>query len=167
MGDPLGLGKDSKTLKWYRQAELQHSRWAMLGVLGIIVQGIVKPDVNFMDAGKFVAENSYASFGTFFVIQLILMGWVEGRRWQDINKPGSTLEPAGNFFGLENVLGGTCDPDYPGGAFDPAGLSKVSDSQFRDLKRKEKWSFGNACIYRNFLCQCINRKKSHRSTAIS
>merc|ERR1719262_1388168 len=104
--DPLGLGKDPQTLKWYQQAELQHARWAMLAVAGIVVQNIVKPEVNFMEAGKIASETSFASFGTLLVIQLLLMGWAEGRRWQDIRKPGSTSEPAGNFLGLESVLGG-------------------------------------------------------------
>lgn len=45
-----------------------------------------KPDVSFMEAGKIVAENSYASFGSLLVMQLFLMGWAEGRRWQDIRK---------------------------------------------------------------------------------
>jgi Chlorophyll A-B binding protein len=29
----------------YRQSELQHARWAMLGVAGILVQEITRPDV--------------------------------------------------------------------------------------------------------------------------
>lgn len=36
--DPLGLGKNEQALKWYQQAELQHARWSMLGVAGILVQ---------------------------------------------------------------------------------------------------------------------------------
>jgi hypothetical protein len=135
--DPLGLGKDVQNLKWYRQAELQHARWSMLAVFGILVQTIVKPDVNFMDAGKTAAEGSYASFGTLLVVQLILMGWAEGRRWQDIRKPGATSEPSGNFLGLEGPLGGKGDVGYPGGAFDPAGFSKTSEAQLDDLKLKE------------------------------
>merc|ERR1712167_529959 len=135
--DPLGLGKDPAALKWYRQAELQHARWAMLGVTGILIQGIVKPEVSFMDAGKKAAESSYASFGTLLVIQLILMGFVEGRRWQDIRKPGSTSEPSGNFFGFENALGGGSDVGYPGGAFDPIGFSKGPTSRLNELKLKE------------------------------
>merc|ERR1719213_1273984 len=79
--DPLGLGKDPQSLEWYRQAELQHARWAMLATSGILVQSLIKPDVSFMEAGKFAAENSYASFGSLLVIQLLLMGWAEGRRW--------------------------------------------------------------------------------------
>merc|ERR1712093_605504 len=58
--DPLGLGKQPQTLKWYQQAEVQHARWAMLAVAGILMQSIVKPDVSFMDAGKVAVESSYA-----------------------------------------------------------------------------------------------------------
>ena len=35
--DPLGLGKDPAFLKWYREAELIHGRWAMAAVLGIFM----------------------------------------------------------------------------------------------------------------------------------
>merc|ERR1719198_1712806 len=135
--DPLGLGKDPLAMKWYRQAELQHARWSMLAVAGILVQNIVRPDVNFMDAGKICAESSYIPFGTLFVIQIILMGWVEGRRWQDMRRPGATSEPSGNFFGLESVLSGKGDVGYPGGLFDPAGLSKGTLEQLNELKVKE------------------------------
>ena len=34
--DPLGLGEDPKSLKWYVQAELVHCRFAMAGVAGIL-----------------------------------------------------------------------------------------------------------------------------------
>merc|ERR1711907_166928 len=132
--DPLALGKDPIALKWYHQAELQHARWAMLAVTGILVQSIVKPEVNFMTAGKISVENSYASFGTLLVIQLILMGWAEGRRWQDIRKPGKTTEPQNNFLGIEGLLGGK---GYPGGLFDPAGFSKGTTEQINELKLKE------------------------------
>merc|ERR1712118_87121 len=108
----------------------------MLAVAGIVVQNIAKPEVNFMEAGKIAAETSSASFGTLLVTQLLLMGWAEGRRWQDIRKPGSTSKPAGNFLGFETVLGGSDDLGYPGGLFDPAGLSK-NPSQLDQLKLKE------------------------------
>merc|ERR1711937_594139 len=133
--DPLGLGKDPQALSWYRQAELQHARWAMLAVAGILVQAIAKPEVSFMEAGSIAAKTSYASFGTLLVIQLILMGWVEGRRWQDMRKPGSTSEPSGNFLGFEKAIGGNNDVGYPGGAFDPAGLGKSADLD--EVKLKE------------------------------
>merc|ERR1712167_177118 len=135
--DPLGLGKDPQAMKWYRQAELQHARWAMLATFGILVQSILKPEVNFMEAGGKAAQGSYASFGTLLVIQIILMGFAEGRRWQDIRKPGKTAEPEGNFFGFERALGGNTDVGYPGGIFDPAGFSKVSTSRIEELKLKE------------------------------
>merc|ERR1719473_1755387 len=135
--DPLGLGKDPQALMWYQQAELQHARWAMLAVSGIVVQAIAKPEVNFMEAGKIAAETSSASFGTLLVIQLLLMGWAEGRRWQDIRKPGSTSEPIGNFLGFETALGGKDDLGYPGGAFDPAGFSNGSANELNELKLKE------------------------------
>merc|ERR1712224_484628 len=87
--------------------------------------------------GKIAAETSSAPFSTLLVIQILLMGWAEGRRWQDIRKPGSTSEPAGNFLGFESALGGGGDLGYPGGAFDPAGLSKGSADQLSELKLKE------------------------------
>ncbi|KAK4337875.1 hypothetical protein RND71_042362 [Anisodus tanguticus] len=35
--DPLGLGEDPESLRWYVQAELVHARFAMAGVAGIIL----------------------------------------------------------------------------------------------------------------------------------
>ncbi len=35
--DPLNLGVNKEALNWYRNAELQNGRWAMLGVAGILV----------------------------------------------------------------------------------------------------------------------------------
>lgn len=34
--DPLGLGEDPDSLKWYVQAELVHARFAMAGIAGIL-----------------------------------------------------------------------------------------------------------------------------------
>ena len=34
--DPLGLGEDPEELRWYVQAELVHSRFAMAGVAGML-----------------------------------------------------------------------------------------------------------------------------------
>ena len=38
--DPLGLGEDPESLRWYVQAELVHSRFAMLGVAGILLTDV-------------------------------------------------------------------------------------------------------------------------------
>ena len=38
--DPLGLGEDPRSLKWYVQAELVHGRFAMAGVAGILVTDV-------------------------------------------------------------------------------------------------------------------------------
>ena len=38
--DPLGLGEDPESLRWYVQAELVHARFAMLGVAGILLTDV-------------------------------------------------------------------------------------------------------------------------------
>lgn len=38
--DPLGLGEDPDSLKWYVQAELVHCRFAMLGVAGVLLTDV-------------------------------------------------------------------------------------------------------------------------------
>lgn len=90
-----------------------------------------------IDAGKVSIESSDVPFSTLLVVQFILFGWVEGRRWMDLRKPGSTANPPGNFFGLEAGLAGKGDVGYPGGTFDPAGFSKGSAAQLQELKVKE------------------------------
>ncbi|KAK6941262.1 Chlorophyll A-B binding protein [Dillenia turbinata] len=40
--DPLGLVSDPKLLKWFAQAELMHSRWAMLAVAGILIPEVLE-----------------------------------------------------------------------------------------------------------------------------
>ncbi|XP_078180221.1 PSI type II chlorophyll a/b-binding protein (Lhca2*1) isoform X2 [Carex rostrata] len=94
--DPLGLGSDPETLRWFAQAELMHSRWAMLAVFGILV-----PDwlhhIGFMDNFSWFEAGSQEYFTdplTLFVVQMILMGWAEGRRWADYLNPGCVdIEP--------------------------------------------------------------------------
>lgn len=70
-------------MRWYRQAELQHARWAMLGAAGVLVQEIVKPEVFFYEAGQ--PQNLPAPFtdinmGGLLAWQFILMHFVEIRR---------------------------------------------------------------------------------------
>jgi len=124
--DPLGLGKNPETLKWYVQAELQNGRWAMLGSAGILAAEITGQD--------WVAANAkeyYADTRTLFAIQLILFHFVEIRRLQDYLKPGSANQDP--IF-TSNKLPDGNTPGYPGGIFDPAGFSK---GDFATLKLKE------------------------------
>lgn len=137
--DPLGLGTDPATLSWYRQAELQHCRWAMLGVVGVLVPEILDklgvgdfPEWN--EAGK--SEQFVSIFPTLVASQVALMGWAEFRRWMDINNPGSMNQDP--IF-KDNKVTGT-DVGYPGGLwFDPMGFAKndMGEEKMRDIRAKE------------------------------
>lgn len=124
--DPLGLGRNPETLKWYVQAELQHARWAMLGVAGVLAAEITGQD--WFNAGS---KEYFADTRTLLGIQFFLMAWVEVRRWQDYMKPGSANQDP--IF-TSNKLPDGNTPGYPGGIFDPAGFSK---GDFATLKLKE------------------------------
>lgn len=123
--DPLGLGRDPAALKWYREAEIIHGRWAMAAVVGIFV-GQAWSGVPWFEAGADPSAIAPFSFGSLLGTQLLLMGWVEGKRWADYLNPNSqlvdwatpwsrTAENFGNSTGLQG---------YPGGKFfDPLGLA--------------------------------------------
>ncbi|XP_068643511.1 photosystem I chlorophyll a/b-binding protein 5, chloroplastic [Aristolochia californica] len=136
--DPLGLGEDPESLRWYVQAELVHGRFAMAGVAGILltdllrVTGISKIPI-WYEAGAVKYE--FASTETLFIIQLLLMGFVETKRYMDFKSPGSQAKE-GTFFGLEAALEGL-EPGYPGGPLlNPLGLAKDIKAA-HDLKLKE------------------------------
>lgn len=134
--DPLKLGEDPEALKWYQQAELQNGRWAMLGVAGILGPeiatkiGISWPGagVPWYDAGKF---DYFAPSSTLTGIEILLFAWVEARRWQDMQKPGSANQDP--IFSGNSLPSGN-EPGYPGGIFDPFGWSK---GDLKSLKVKE------------------------------
>ncbi|KAJ8748074.1 hypothetical protein K2173_027553 [Erythroxylum novogranatense] len=135
--DPLGLGEDPASLKWYVQAELVHCRFAMLGVAGILftdllrVTGINKLPV-WYEAGA--ANYEFASTRTLLVVQLLLMGFVETKRYMDFVNPGSQAD--GPFFGIEEAFKGL-EPGYPGGpVLNPLGLAKDINNA-HDWKLKE------------------------------
>ncbi|XP_027356054.1 photosystem I chlorophyll a/b-binding protein 5, chloroplastic [Abrus precatorius] len=136
--DPLGLGEDPESLRWYVQAELVHARFAMLGVLGILVTdllrvtGLSKIPVWF-EAGAVKYE--LANTQTLFIVQLLLMGFAETKRYMDFISPGSQAKE-GSFFGLEASLEGL-EPGYPGGPLlNPLGLAKDINNA-HDWKLKE------------------------------
>ena len=60
---------------------------------------------------------------TLIAIEIFAFNFVEIKRWQDFKKPGSQAEE-GSFVGLEGFFKGTGENGYPGGIFDPLGLSK-------------------------------------------
>uniref|UniRef100_A0A7N0TPD0 Chlorophyll a-b binding protein, chloroplastic n=1 Tax=Kalanchoe fedtschenkoi TaxID=63787 RepID=A0A7N0TPD0_KALFE len=131
--DPLGLGEDPESLRWYVQAELVHSRFAMAGVAGILatdllrVTGISNLPVWF-EAGA--VKYDFASTRTLLIVQLLLMGFVETKRYMDFLSPGS--QAAAPFFGIEAALEGL-EPGYPGGPLlNPLGIAK-------DIKNAHDW----------------------------
>ncbi|GAA0166454.1 hypothetical protein LIER_21604 [Lithospermum erythrorhizon] len=132
--DPLGLGEDPESLKWYVQAELVHSRFAMAGVAGILFTDLLRvlrlKDLPvWYEAGATTFD--FASTRTLLIVQLILMGFVETKRYMDFVNPGSQASD-GPFIGMEAALKGL-EPGYPGGPFfDPLGLAK-------DIKGANEW----------------------------
>nr|XP_025612602.1 photosystem I chlorophyll a/b-binding protein 5, chloroplastic isoform X1 [Arachis hypogaea] len=157
--DPLGLGEDPESLRWYVQAELVHCRFAMLGVLGILVTDVSQTYivVNYMFIPRFqklrhfwtmqllrvtglskipvwfeagAAKYDIANTQTLLVVQLILMGFVETKRYMDFVSPGS--QGKASFFGIEDSFEGL-EPGYPGGPIlNPLGLAK-------DIKNAHDW----------------------------
>jgi hypothetical protein len=132
--DPLELGKDPEDLKWYVQAELQHGRWAMLGVAGAAAPEIltnmgISDLPNWHEAPKY--DGYFTDATTLFWVQMLMMNWAEVRRWQDIRKPGSVSEDPTPFSNAKLPAGVV---GYPGGIFDPLGYAK---GDLKTLKAKE------------------------------
>ncbi|CAL5338142.1 unnamed protein product [Camellia sinensis] len=118
---PLLTGSDPETLRWNVQAELVHCRWAMLGAAGIFIpEFLTKLGILNTPSWYTAGEQEYfTDTTTLFIIELIFIGWAEGRRWADILKPGT-------------------DVGYPGGLwFDPLGWGSGSPEKIRELRTKE------------------------------
>ncbi|CAN6470258.1 unnamed protein product [Victoria cruziana] len=134
--DPLGLGSDPELLKWFAQAELMHGRWAMLAVFGILVPEALQK-IGFIDEFSWYTAGEQTYFTdnwTLFVIQMALMGWVEGRRWADMLNPGCVdIEPK-----YPTKKGYKPDVGYPGGLwFDPWMWGRGSPEPVMVLRTKE------------------------------
>jgi len=143
--DPLGFGKDPKDLVKFREYELLHGRWAMLGVVGAalpealqIIGAVDLGESVWWKVGAYVMnsdiELNYLGMKGFHIAggsgiaiiaacQLVLMGGPEYARKVGIE----SLVPVGVWLPGDDVL-------YPGGApFDPF---KFSDNAEEFEKQK-------------------------------
>merc|ERR1712066_747727 len=150
--DPLSLGKDSEQVRKYREAELIHARWAMLAAAGMIIpEGLESNGADIVGGTWFETGAKMLNGGTlnyfavpwgiannplplFLVvaIEVVLMAAVESYRRSGKGPSGYSpgvgkFEPS-IFNGLDSL--------YPGGPFDPLGLSDDPEV-FAELKVKE------------------------------
>jgi len=126
--DPLGLGSNPESLKWFAEAERVHARWAMLGVAGILGAELVKPGVFWYEAATKV--DLPFNIQGLVAFQLITMHWVESKRGYDLREPGSQdQDPIFSSFSLPKHEVG-----YPGGIFAPFVPGDLAELKVKELK---------------------------------
>ena len=126
--DPMGLGAEPEAMKWYRQAELQHARWAMLGAAGVLAQSVLVPSVFWYDAALHLPEGlGPVNLGSLLAVQFLMLHFVEVRRWVDLKNPGAASQDP--IFTNNKLPKG--EVGYPGGVFDPINMAS------EEMKTKE------------------------------
>lgn len=105
----------------FRECELQHSRWAMLGILGVVIAEN-STGISWADAGKVLDEQpSYLGFdinvplSTLVGIEVLAMGFAEVKRSSELDSDKRC---------------------YPGGYFDPLGFAGPASTKEAVFKLK-------------------------------
>lgn len=126
--DPLGLGANKERLTWFAESERVHCRWAMLGVAGILVQEILRPDIFWYDAPTKV-DLPFNIVGL-VLFELVVMHWVESKRGYDIKRPNSqNQDPIFSNYSLPDHT-----PGYPGGIFAPIIPGDLETLKLKEIK---------------------------------